>query len=95
MATQSHFDAALFAFLEALRSNNNREWFQARKQRYGLYRDLSDLCTVDAIPDDRTGTCMVGEWRGPWCRHHAHHGLRPTRATCTALTGESTAWLLS
>jgi len=34
MSTQSHFDVALFAFLEALRSNNNREWFQAHKQRY-------------------------------------------------------------
>lgn len=34
MTTQSHFDAALFAFLEALRNNNNREWFQAHRQRY-------------------------------------------------------------
>jgi uncharacterized protein (TIGR02453 family) len=34
MTTQSHFDAALFAFLEALRSNNNREWFQAHRQCY-------------------------------------------------------------
>ena len=34
MITQSHFDVALFAFLEALRSNNNRAWFQAHKQRY-------------------------------------------------------------
>ena len=34
MTTQSHFDATLFAFLEALRSNNNRTWFQAHRQRY-------------------------------------------------------------
>ena len=34
MIIQSHFDVALFAFLEALRSNNNRAWFQAHKQRY-------------------------------------------------------------
>ena len=34
MTTQSLFDAALFAFLEALRSNNNREWFQAHRQHY-------------------------------------------------------------
>ena len=34
MTTQSHFDTALFAFLEALRSNNNREWFQAHRQGY-------------------------------------------------------------
>ena len=34
MTTQSHFDAALFAFLEALRSNNNRAWFQVHRQRY-------------------------------------------------------------
>jgi uncharacterized protein (TIGR02453 family) len=34
MTTQSHFDAALFTFLEALRSNNNRAWFQAHRQRY-------------------------------------------------------------
>ena len=34
MTTQPHFDAALFAFLETLRCNNNREWFQAHKQRY-------------------------------------------------------------
>ena len=34
MTTQSHFDAALFTFLEALRSNNNRAWFQACRQRY-------------------------------------------------------------
>src|SRR2546429_344210 len=40
MTTQSHFDPALFAFLEALRSNNNREWFQAHKQRYG--REVRD-----------------------------------------------------
>ena len=40
MATQPYFDAALFAFLEALRSNNNREWFQAHKQRYE--RDVRD-----------------------------------------------------
>src|SRR5215470_2682920 len=35
MTTQSYFDPTLFAFLEALHSNNNREWFQAHKQRYG------------------------------------------------------------
>jgi uncharacterized protein (TIGR02453 family) len=34
MATQSYFDPTLFAFLEALRHNNTREWFQAHKQRY-------------------------------------------------------------
>ena len=34
MTTQPHFDTALFAFLTALRSNNNREWFHAHKQRY-------------------------------------------------------------
>jgi hypothetical protein len=38
---------------------------------------------------------LVGGWRGLWRRHHAHHGLSPTRVTYTALTGESTAWLLS
>ena len=40
MTTQSYFDTALFAFLEALHSNNNREWFQAHKQRYG--REVRD-----------------------------------------------------
>ena len=34
MTTQPHFDVALFAFLETLRSNNNREWFQAHRQCY-------------------------------------------------------------
>ena len=34
MTTQPHFDTALFAFLEALRRNNNRDWFHAHKQRY-------------------------------------------------------------
>src|SRR5262245_56455949 len=34
MTTKPYFDTALFAFLEALHSNNNREWFQAHKQRY-------------------------------------------------------------
>ena len=34
MTTQSHFDAALFTFLEALRSNNNRSWFQAHRPCY-------------------------------------------------------------
>src|SRR5262245_15220267 len=34
MTRQPYFDATLFAFLEALHSNNNREWFQAHKQRY-------------------------------------------------------------
>jgi uncharacterized protein (TIGR02453 family) len=34
MATQPYFDAALFAFFEDLRRNNNRAWFQAHKQRY-------------------------------------------------------------
>ena len=53
------------------------------------------LLHLDAFSDDRTGTSMVGGWRGPWRRQHAHHGLNPTRATYTALTGESTAWLLS
>jgi len=40
MTTQPYFDAALFAFLEALHSNNNREWFQTHKQRYG--REVRD-----------------------------------------------------
>jgi uncharacterized protein (TIGR02453 family) len=40
MTTQLHFDTALFAFLAALRSNNNREWFHAHKQRYE--RDVRD-----------------------------------------------------
>ena len=34
MATQPYFDSALFAFFEELRRHNNREWFQAHKQRY-------------------------------------------------------------
>jgi uncharacterized protein (TIGR02453 family) len=34
MTTQSYFDPALFIFLETLRHNNTREWFQAHKQRY-------------------------------------------------------------
>jgi uncharacterized protein (TIGR02453 family) len=34
MADPCYFDATLFAFLETLRQNNNREWFQANKQRY-------------------------------------------------------------
>lgn len=40
MATQSQFGAALFDFLEALRSNNSRAWFQAHTQRYG--REVRD-----------------------------------------------------
>ena len=34
MADPGYFDATLFTFLETLRQNNNREWFQANKQRY-------------------------------------------------------------
>jgi uncharacterized protein (TIGR02453 family) len=34
VTTQPHFDTALFAFLAASRSNDNREWFHAHKQRY-------------------------------------------------------------
>ena len=34
MTTPSYFTPALFTFLEALRHNNTREWFQAHKQRY-------------------------------------------------------------
>ncbi len=34
MATQSYFQPSLFAFLDALRLHNNREWFQAHKPRY-------------------------------------------------------------
>ncbi len=30
----SHFKPALFAFLEDLKKNNRRDWFQANKQRY-------------------------------------------------------------
>jgi uncharacterized protein (TIGR02453 family) len=30
----THFSPKLFAFLEELRENNNREWFQANKSRY-------------------------------------------------------------
>ena len=34
MAEHAYFNAALFQFLIDLRFNNNREWFQANKQRY-------------------------------------------------------------
>lgn len=37
---RSHFNPALFAFLKDLKANNNREWFQANKERYE--RDLKD-----------------------------------------------------
>ena len=32
--TQAHFTPELFQFLLELRTNNNREWFQANKGRY-------------------------------------------------------------
>jgi uncharacterized protein (TIGR02453 family) len=31
---EAHFDSELFKFLRELKQNNNREWFQANKQRY-------------------------------------------------------------
>ena len=34
MTGQPHFTPALFTFLRELRENNNREWFQANKERY-------------------------------------------------------------
>lgn len=34
MATAAYFTAELFEFLEELRRNNNRDWFNANKQRY-------------------------------------------------------------
>ena len=34
MTEQPHFHPDLFRFLVALRDNNNREWFQANKERY-------------------------------------------------------------
>ena len=34
MVEPAYFNAALFQFLIDLRFNNNREWFQANKQRY-------------------------------------------------------------
>lgn len=34
MTKQSYFEPSLFAFLEALRHNNSREWFQVHKQHY-------------------------------------------------------------
>jgi uncharacterized protein (TIGR02453 family) len=40
MANQSYFHPPLFEFLEVLRSNNTREWFQAHKQHY--QRDVRD-----------------------------------------------------
>jgi hypothetical protein len=33
MADPCYFNATLFAFLETLRQNNHREWFQANKQQ--------------------------------------------------------------
>ncbi|MCY4527738.1 MAG: DUF2461 domain-containing protein [Chloroflexi bacterium] len=35
--TQTHFTPELFQFLLELRTNNNREWFQANKDRYELH----------------------------------------------------------
>ena len=32
--TQSHFAPELFDFLRELRQNNNRDWFQANRERY-------------------------------------------------------------
>jgi uncharacterized protein (TIGR02453 family) len=32
--TNSHFDPSFFKFLKELKSNNNRPWFQANKERY-------------------------------------------------------------
>ena len=34
MANNGHFSPELFKFLKELRSNNNRDWFAANKQRY-------------------------------------------------------------
>ncbi len=34
MVSTSYFSAELFQFLKQLRRNNNREWFQANKERY-------------------------------------------------------------
>ena len=39
MAKKAHFDAKLFAFLRELRAHNEREWFEAHKERY--LRDVS------------------------------------------------------
>jgi len=43
------FPKALFAFLEDLARNNNREWFQANKRRYDA--DVVDpvLCFIEAV----------------------------------------------
>ena len=34
MANQAHFGPEFFGFLDELRDNNNRDWFQANKERY-------------------------------------------------------------
>jgi uncharacterized protein (TIGR02453 family) len=34
MPAEAHFDRALFRFLEDLERNNDRDWFQANKERY-------------------------------------------------------------
>ena len=49
MARQAHFSAQLFDFLSDLEDNNNRDWFQANKERYRrvvqepLLRFISDF----------------------------------------------------
>ncbi len=49
MAGQRHFTPEFFAFLRDLKNNNNREWFQANKERYRaeiqapLLRFISDF----------------------------------------------------
>jgi uncharacterized protein (TIGR02453 family) len=40
MARKAHFTAALFTFLDELRVHNDREWFEANKERY--LRDVRD-----------------------------------------------------
>jgi uncharacterized protein (TIGR02453 family) len=49
MAKKRHFDKEFFEFLKELKQNNNREWFQANKERYKsvvqdqLLRFISDF----------------------------------------------------
>ena len=47
--TQASFSPELFAFLEELRENNNREWFAANKDRYEEYLLEPALAFIDAF----------------------------------------------
>ena len=65
MARQAHFSAELFDFMSELADNNNREWFQANKDRYRrtVQEPLLRFISAFSEPLGEISPCFVADPR--------------------------------